>query len=151
MYFRCNFKAYCMFSFLNTVVYCIPGKNLRDNQLGRVDKSEKLNLIEYENVVSFTAGWVWGEHGFLNNLGAVDIAGSGPVSTFFMFHTFAFMFAIKLTVWPTQRSCRTVTIFKYIIGHAIQENGQSVLSLFPSEILMLDIRAQTLYSTIIYT
>ncbi|XP_068157815.1 putative ammonium transporter 2 [Drosophila tropicalis] len=46
---RCNFKAYCMFSFLNTVVYCIP------------------------------AGWVWGEHGFLNNLGAVDIAGSGPV------------------------------------------------------------------------
>lgn len=25
------------------------------------------------------AGWVWGEHGFLNNLGAVDIAGSGPV------------------------------------------------------------------------
>ncbi|XP_017847227.1 putative ammonium transporter 2 [Drosophila busckii] len=46
---RCNFKAYCLFSFLNTVVYCIP------------------------------AGWVWGEHGFLNNLGAVDIAGSGPV------------------------------------------------------------------------
>lgn len=38
-----------MFSLLNTVVYCIP------------------------------AGWVWGEHGFLNNLGAVDIAGSGPV------------------------------------------------------------------------
>lgn len=26
------------------------------------------------------AGWVWGEHGFLNKLGAVDIAGSGPVS-----------------------------------------------------------------------
>lgn len=46
---RCNFKAYCIFSFLNTAVYCIP------------------------------AGWVWGEHGFLNNLGAVDIAGSGPV------------------------------------------------------------------------
>ncbi|XP_055687031.1 putative ammonium transporter 3 [Lutzomyia longipalpis] len=46
---RCNFKAYCIFSFLNTAVYCIP------------------------------AGWVWGEHGFLNNLGCVDIAGSGPV------------------------------------------------------------------------
>lgn len=29
----------------------------------------------------FLAGWVWGEHGFLNNLGAVDIAGSGPVSS----------------------------------------------------------------------
>lgn len=28
---RCNFKAYCLFSFLNTIVYCIP------------------------------AGWVWGE------------------------------------------------------------------------------------------
>uniref|UniRef100_A0A6B2E7W1 Ammonium transporter n=1 Tax=Phlebotomus kandelakii TaxID=1109342 RepID=A0A6B2E7W1_9DIPT len=46
---RCNFKAYCIFSFLNTAVYCIP------------------------------AGWVWGEHGFLHNLGCVDIAGSGPV------------------------------------------------------------------------
>ncbi|XP_068622033.1 putative ammonium transporter 2 [Battus philenor] len=46
---RCNFKAYCVFSFLNTIVYCVP------------------------------AGWVWGEHGFLNKLGAVDIAGSGPV------------------------------------------------------------------------
>lgn len=47
--YRCNFKAYCLFSFINTVVYCIP------------------------------AGWVWGEHGFLNHMGAVDIAGSGPV------------------------------------------------------------------------
>ncbi|GAB0090904.1 Ammonium transporter [Sergentomyia squamirostris] len=46
---RCNFKAYCVFSFFNTVIYCIP------------------------------AGWVWGVHGFLNNLGYVDIAGSGPV------------------------------------------------------------------------
>ncbi|XP_045508309.1 putative ammonium transporter 2 [Colias croceus] len=46
---RCNFKAYCLFSFLNTIVYCVP------------------------------AGWVWGEHGFLNRMGAVDIAGSGPV------------------------------------------------------------------------
>ncbi|XP_049955312.1 putative ammonium transporter 3 [Schistocerca serialis cubense] len=46
---RCKFKSYCVFSFLNTVVYCIP------------------------------AGWIWGEHGFLYNLGVVDIAGSGPV------------------------------------------------------------------------
>ncbi|XP_076653909.1 ammonium transporter isoform X2 [Halictus rubicundus] len=46
---RCNFKAYCLFSFLNTIVYCIP------------------------------AGWVWGDHGFLKNLGSVDIAGSGVV------------------------------------------------------------------------
>ncbi|XP_065353905.1 putative ammonium transporter 2 [Cloeon dipterum] len=46
---RCNFKAYCLFSLINTIVYCIP------------------------------AGWVWGEHGFLFNLGVVDIAGSGPV------------------------------------------------------------------------
>ncbi|XP_076161198.1 ammonium transporter isoform X1 [Ptiloglossa arizonensis] len=46
---RCNFKAYCLFSFLNTIVYCIP------------------------------AGWIWGDHGFLKNMGAVDIAGSGVV------------------------------------------------------------------------
>ncbi|XP_011506354.1 PREDICTED: putative ammonium transporter 3 [Ceratosolen solmsi marchali] len=46
---RCNFKAYCLFSLLNTIVYCMP------------------------------AGWVWGDHGFLRNMGAVDIAGSGTV------------------------------------------------------------------------
>ncbi|CAH1111858.1 unnamed protein product [Psylliodes chrysocephalus] len=46
---RCDFKAYCIFSFLNTAIYCIP------------------------------AGWMWGEHGFLRKLGAVDIAGSGAV------------------------------------------------------------------------
>ncbi|KAJ9598650.1 hypothetical protein L9F63_010665, partial [Diploptera punctata] len=46
---RCNFKAYCLFSLINTVVYCIP------------------------------AGWAWGDHGFLQRLGYVDIAGSGPV------------------------------------------------------------------------
>ncbi|XP_017759902.1 PREDICTED: putative ammonium transporter 3 [Eufriesea mexicana] len=46
---RCNFKAYCLFSFLNTIVYCVP------------------------------AGWLWGDQGFLKNMGAVDIAGSGAV------------------------------------------------------------------------
>ncbi|XP_035701617.1 putative ammonium transporter 3 [Folsomia candida] len=46
---RCNFRAYCLFSLLNTIVYCVP------------------------------AGWVWGDHGFLNHLGAIDIGGSGPV------------------------------------------------------------------------
>lgn len=46
---RCNFNAYCIFSFLNTVVYCVP------------------------------AGWLWGKHGFLNSLGVIDIAGSGGV------------------------------------------------------------------------
>ncbi|CRK86663.1 CLUMA_CG000499, isoform A [Clunio marinus] len=46
---RINFHAYCLFSLINTVVYCIP------------------------------AGWVWGEHGFLKTMGVVDIAGSGPV------------------------------------------------------------------------
>ncbi|CAB3261989.1 unnamed protein product [Arctia plantaginis] len=46
---RCDFRAYCLFSLLNTIVYCVP------------------------------AGWVWSSHGFLNKLGAVDIAGSGPV------------------------------------------------------------------------
>ena len=47
--FRCDFYAYCIFSLVNTVVYCIP------------------------------AGWLWGEHGFLYHLGVVDIAGSGGV------------------------------------------------------------------------
>lgn len=47
--FRCNFKAYCLFSLTNTVIYAVP------------------------------AGWVWGQHGFLATLGAVDIAGSGCV------------------------------------------------------------------------
>ncbi|XP_033366334.1 putative ammonium transporter 3 [Bombus vosnesenskii] len=46
---RCNFKAYCLFSFLNTIVYCVP------------------------------AGWIWGDQGFLKKMGAVDIAGSGVV------------------------------------------------------------------------
>ncbi|XP_076253943.1 putative ammonium transporter 2 isoform X1 [Rhynchophorus ferrugineus] len=46
---RCSFKAYCLFSFLNTAIYCIP------------------------------AGWLWGDHGFLKQMGAVDIAGSGAV------------------------------------------------------------------------
>ena len=46
---RCDFYAYCIFSLVNTVVYCIP------------------------------AGWLWGEHGFLYHLGVVDIAGSGGV------------------------------------------------------------------------
>ncbi|XP_055845697.1 putative ammonium transporter 3 [Episyrphus balteatus] len=44
---RTNFKAYCLFSLLDTAVYCIP------------------------------AGWVWVEAECI--LGAVDIAGSGPV------------------------------------------------------------------------
>ncbi|KAL1140722.1 hypothetical protein AAG570_000652 [Ranatra chinensis] len=46
---RCNFGAYCLFSLLNTVIYCVP------------------------------AGWVWGDHGFLYAMGVIDIAGSGPV------------------------------------------------------------------------
>ena len=46
---RFDFNAYCVFSLVNTVVYCVP------------------------------AGWLWGAHGFLYNLGVVDIAGSGGV------------------------------------------------------------------------
>ena len=46
---RCNFNAYCLFSLVNTVVYCLP------------------------------AHWMWSPYGFLNILGCVDIAGSGPV------------------------------------------------------------------------
>lgn len=46
---RANYNAYCIFSLLNTIVYCIP------------------------------AGWVWGNHGFLKKLGVLDFAGSGCV------------------------------------------------------------------------
>ena len=46
---RCNFNAYCLFSLVNTVVYCLP------------------------------AHWMWAPNGFLSVLGAVDIAGFGAV------------------------------------------------------------------------
>lgn len=46
---RTNFNAYCVFSMLNTLTYCIP------------------------------AGWVWGNHGYLKYLGMLDFAGSGAV------------------------------------------------------------------------
>ncbi|XP_077485189.1 putative ammonium transporter 3 [Amblyomma americanum] len=46
---RTSFTAYCLFSFLNTLVYCIP------------------------------AGWVWAPRGFLRQLGTLDFAGAGCV------------------------------------------------------------------------
>ncbi|XP_013786764.1 putative ammonium transporter 3 [Limulus polyphemus] len=46
---RTDFNAYCIFSLVNTLTYCIP------------------------------AGWLWGGHGFLKNLGAIDFAGSSGV------------------------------------------------------------------------
>ncbi|KAG8197406.1 hypothetical protein JTE90_014893 [Oedothorax gibbosus] len=46
---RFHFIAYCVYSFLNTFVYCLP------------------------------ACWMWSDQGFLNRLGAVDIAGCCPV------------------------------------------------------------------------
>ncbi|XP_013774170.1 putative ammonium transporter 3 [Limulus polyphemus] len=46
---RCNFLAYCIFSFCNTAVFCIP------------------------------AGWIWRKNGFLKTLHVVDIAGCASV------------------------------------------------------------------------
>ena len=46
---RFDFNAYCIFSLVNTVVYCVP------------------------------AGWLWAPRGFMYQLGVVDIAGSGGV------------------------------------------------------------------------
>ncbi|UYV82371.1 amt-3 [Cordylochernes scorpioides] len=46
---RCHFPAYCVFSFFNTLVYCIP------------------------------AGWVWSDTGFLRRLQVVDLAGCSAV------------------------------------------------------------------------
>lgn len=30
-------------------------------------------------IYSIAAGWVWGEHGFLHNIGVIDFAGAGPI------------------------------------------------------------------------
>lgn len=30
-------------------------------------------------IYSITAGWIWGDHGFLKNMGVVDFAGSAPI------------------------------------------------------------------------
>lgn len=38
---------------------------------------QNINQLNFSYCVP--AGWIWGEHGFLRKLGAVDIAGSGPV------------------------------------------------------------------------
>ncbi|XP_064619944.1 putative ammonium transporter 2 [Lineus longissimus] len=46
---RTKLSAYIVFSFFNTLVYCMP------------------------------AHWVWGKYGFLKELGVLDIAGAGPV------------------------------------------------------------------------
>ena len=46
---RTDFTAYCIFSTINTLTYCVP------------------------------AGWVWGGHGFLGAMGFVDFAGSSAV------------------------------------------------------------------------
>ena len=46
---RCNFHAYCLFSLVNTIVYCVP------------------------------AHWLWESTGLLYVLDVVDIAGSGGV------------------------------------------------------------------------
>ncbi|KAH6931446.1 hypothetical protein HPB50_024414 [Hyalomma asiaticum] len=46
---RTSFTAYCLFSFFNTLVFCIP------------------------------AGWLWASRGFLRQLGALDFAGAGCV------------------------------------------------------------------------
>lgn len=46
---RFKYTSYILFSFLSTFVYAVG------------------------------AGWVWGEHGWLKNLGVIDFAGSGPI------------------------------------------------------------------------
>ena len=46
---RTKLEAYIIFSFFNTIVFCFP------------------------------AHWVWGDNGWLANMGFIDIAGCGPV------------------------------------------------------------------------
>lgn len=33
----------------------------------------------FPSLFAVSGGWVWGEHGFLRNLGVVDFAGAGPI------------------------------------------------------------------------
>lgn len=46
---RFKFTSYILFSFSATFVYAVGG------------------------------GWIWGSHGWLKNIGAIDFAGSGPI------------------------------------------------------------------------
>lgn len=46
---RFRFSAYILFAFMSTFVYAVG------------------------------AGWIWGQHGWLKNIGVVDFAGSGPI------------------------------------------------------------------------
>ena len=46
---RTHLTSYIIFSFFNTLVYCFP------------------------------AHWIWADNGFLRTMGAIDVAGSGPV------------------------------------------------------------------------
>jgi ammonia channel protein AmtB len=46
---RVNLKAYTLFSFVNTLTFCFP------------------------------AHWIWGDNGWLKEMGVVDVAGCGPV------------------------------------------------------------------------
>lgn len=46
---RFRFTSYILFSFLNTFVYAVG------------------------------AGWIWGQHGWLKNIGVIDFAGTGPI------------------------------------------------------------------------
>ena len=46
---RTKLTTYIIFSFMNTIIYCVP------------------------------AHWLWGPNGFLNHMGVIDIAGSGGV------------------------------------------------------------------------
>lgn len=46
---RCKFSAYIMISFMMTLIYAIGG------------------------------GWLWGNHGWLKNIGVIEFSGAGPV------------------------------------------------------------------------
>lgn len=96
-----------MFSFFNTAVYCIPGMLISVKLLNEFVCSFEFASTLFSSFVycACVAGWVWGEHGFLNSLGAVDIAGSGPVSfilirlftSFSNCHLFVFYLIVNYT------------------------------------------------------
>ena len=67
---RCKFKAYVMLSFLITLIYSVGG-----------GKFLKI-IVFFMNpsiLVFIDKGWLWGYHGWLRNIGAIEFSGAGPV------------------------------------------------------------------------
>ncbi|CAB4061132.1 amt [Lepeophtheirus salmonis] len=79
---RTNIKAYILYCFVNAILYCFP------------------------------ANWVWGKYGWLKQLGAIDVAGSGVVYGMGGFS------ALAGALWLKPRLGRNRSRGTYILGNA---------------------------------